>query len=623
MRIKSVLQAISLLVLMVSLFPTGIVDVHAAAPLPPVDMFQLPWEQGLAWVALDGFDNGTRRHLGSPHNYLNGGAVDFAPHNNMRKGENTSDFWVTAAAAGVVVEISKCHLKIAHTDGWITEYQHLANFKVKLGDAVSRNQRLAVIANAASQPVCLGSVEKDIPHLHFKLWPNMIGAKFAGWEFNYNSFWGSTTFTKDGTTVGLFKPLLNVFGPPTTPSPGPTTATPAPTGITPTPSGPFVSTVVSPASVGIGGNALATVSLNNVPAAGYTSAEFTCAYDPMLVEAGNIVVASLFGADAVAAINGPQSGVFIVAIAGSHGNKANTGGVAFTFSVKALQGGQTSIQCYARVNTGDNVLTSIAWLGTTLSIIGDTPTPTLSATPVASSTPVFTASPTSPAANWLTFTNSKYGFEFKYPPGGQIVPGNTDNFARINLPFVPGTNLSEKYLEVIVVENANPCRSPLATSSILETSETVIINGISFLKETGQDGTAGHINKWTAYSTSRGNACVSLDFVLRAANPGVFPTPPPLFDEAAESAVFGQIVSTFAWLMQAPTATSTPSSTPAESPTPTFTPTPVESSTPTFTSTPVESPTATPLPNGILTSQVIAGKPVTISLYDAGNTLVA
>jgi hypothetical protein len=145
-----------------------------------------------------------------------------------------------------------------------------------------------------------------------------------------------------------------------------------------------------------------------------------------------------------------------------------------------------------------------------------------------------------------------------------------------------------------------------------------VINGITFLKETGEDGTAGHINKWTAYSTTRGNACVSLDFVLRAANPGVFTTPPPLYDEVAESLVFGQIVSTFQWL-DGP-ATSTP--TPAEFPTATSF-TPVESPTPTAPqSTPVGSPTPTGLPDGTITGQVIASKPVTVSLYDAFDVLV-
>jgi hypothetical protein len=132
-----------------------------------------------------------------------------------------------------------------------------------------------------------------------------------------------------------------------------------------------------------------------------------------------------------------------------------------------------------------------------------------------------------------------------------------------------------------------------------------VINGISFLKETGEDGTAGHINKWTAYSTTRDNACISLDFVLRAANPGVFTTPPPLYDEAAESLVFGQIVSSFEWLAGPGTST----------------PTPVESPTPT-SATPVGSPTPTGLPDGTITGKVIASKPVTVSLYDASDVLV-
>jgi hypothetical protein len=218
----------------------------------------------------------------------------------------------------------------------------------------------------------------------------------------------------------------------------------------------------------------------------------------------------------------------------------------------------------------------------------------------------------------LTFTNSTFGFQFKYPPDSWIETGGTDTHTIIHLPFAPGTNLGTKYLEMIVAENANPCQSPLATESHLETSETVVINGISFLKQTGEDATAGHINKWTAYSTSRDNVCVSLDFVLRAANPGVFTTPPPLYDEAAESAVFGQIVSTYEWLTS-PTATPT-SSTPVETTTPTSS-TPVDTATPTVTP-PVESPTPTALPNGSLTGQVLAGKPVTLSLYGAGNTLV-
>src|SRR5215218_10718942 len=122
------LHAISLLVLLVSLVPVnGAAALPLATTLPPVDMFQLPWDQGLAWVAIDGIDNGTKRPLSSSHNYSVGGAIDFAPRSKMVTGEDTSTFWVAAAAAGTVIEISSCHMKIAHGNGWLTEYQFLGN----------------------------------------------------------------------------------------------------------------------------------------------------------------------------------------------------------------------------------------------------------------------------------------------------------------------------------------------------------------------------------------------------------------------------------------------------------------------------------------------------------------
>lgn len=556
---NKIARVASLMMLLTLLLSVGR-PVQAAPPLPPVDMFQLPWELGKAWVVLEGFDNGFRREVGSPHHYLNGGAVDFAPHNNMRKGEDTSNFWVTAVAGGTVVETSRCHLKVAHANGWISEYYHLASFQVSLGASVQRNQRLAVIANASNQPVCIGSVETDIPHLHFALRPNMVGATFAGWEFKYSSFFNRTTFVKNGISLGLFQPLLNESGatPGSTPTP-----TGAPTGMVNTPTasptapfGPHVSTTVDPGEIQVGGTALVTVRLNNVPSEGYTSAEFTCTYDPALLEASNLVVASLFGVDPASAVSGPQNGSFILAIAGSKGNKATTSGIVFTFDVSGLAEGISSIECSARVSQGSSTLTEIPSIGTSLTMLGLSPT----------STPpppqVFTPTPTAFGSDWLTFTNVTYGFEFKYPPQGQIVAGRNDNFSRINLPFVPGTSLQEKYLEMDVVQNANPCRSPVAAASIVSSSETVLINGISFLKEVGGDAAAGNLYQFVAYSTLRDNICVSLSFVLHSLNPGNFSTPPPAFDYAVESAVFGQIVSTYMWLASSPTATPSPAFTP-------------------------------------------------------------
>src|SRR5258706_16430451 len=72
MKFKKLIRFLSLLVLMTSFIPVNQTAL-AATTLPPVDMFQLPWDQGLAWVAVDGIDNGTKRPLSSSHNFTVGG----------------------------------------------------------------------------------------------------------------------------------------------------------------------------------------------------------------------------------------------------------------------------------------------------------------------------------------------------------------------------------------------------------------------------------------------------------------------------------------------------------------------------------------------------------------------
>ncbi len=147
-----------------------------------------------------------------------------------------------------------------------------------------------------------------------------------------------------------------------------------------------------------------------------------------------------------------------------------------------------------------------------------------------------------PTPQALTYTNQKYKFQFTYPAKGVIGNDQTDTSARITLPVAPNTNLGEKYLAVSVVENLNPCKTGLFQPSA---SETVTISGISFLKETGSEGAAGNIYKSVAYSAVKGTACVTMNFVLHSSNLGNYATPPAAFDEAAESAVFSDIMASF------------------------------------------------------------------------------
>jgi len=244
--------------------------------------------------------------------------------------------------------------------------------------------------------------------------------------------------------------------------------------------------------------------------------------------------------------------------------------------------------------------------------------------PTATPTPV----PTPATDEWLTYTNQKYGYQFKYPKSGQI--GDLqENFVRIQLPIMAGTNLKEKYLDARAVENVDPCQSPLALASTPRSSETVTINGIPFLKETGGDAGAGQNHQWTAFSTVRDSVCVSLDFVLHSTNPGNYLTPPPVFDEVAESAIFTKIMVTFAWLTPTPTATWTASSTATSTltptpvtttPTATYTPTPI-TATPTATYTPTTIGTFTSSPTPTSTPTTTPSGPYAVILVEMSDVL--
>jgi len=165
-----------------------------------------------------------------------------------------------------------------------------------------------------------------------------------------------------------------------------------------------------------------------------------------------------------------------------------------------------------------------------------------------STVPSATPSPTqNPTADFENYFSEKYGFEFKYPKGSSI-SNQSDIHARFTLPILTtGTNLSEKYVDMSVIENASTCKSPDVGGEV-SGSENVTINGVQFLRETGAGVAAGNLYEFVAYSTkSSSNTCVSLTFVLHSFNPDNTTPPTPEFDKAAESAIFDTIINTFDW----------------------------------------------------------------------------
>lgn len=145
---------------------------------------------------------------------------------------------------------------------------------------------------------------------------------------------------------------------------------------TPVINGPAVLTSITPSNINVGDTSQVAVSVNNIPAQGYASAEFTCTYDPALVEVSNIGLGNLFGTNPVSVLFGPQNGSFILSVAGSNGKKALGSGVALTFNTKGLKAGQTTVECKARVSEGQNVLLNIPSIPSNMTIAGIIPTPT-------------------------------------------------------------------------------------------------------------------------------------------------------------------------------------------------------------------------------------------------------
>jgi len=215
-----------------------------------------------------------------------------------------------------------------------------------------------------------------------------------------------------------------------------------------------VSTSVTPGSVNAGESALVTVSLNNIPAGGYASTEFTCTYNAAVVQVSNIVATNLFGPDPAVAINDPQNGSFIVAIAGSNGNKAITGGAAFTFSVRGLQAGQSAIECTARVSKGDNLLTSIPSTGTSLTVVGELPTPSFTPTPFDTPIPTSETPVGSPTATSSTPVDTPTATS-ETPVGSPTATSST--------PVETATPTSETPVETATPTSSTPVDTPTAT----------------------------------------------------------------------------------------------------------------------------------------------------------------
>jgi hypothetical protein len=149
-------------------------------------------------------------------------------------------------------------------------------------------------------------------------------------------------------------------------------------------------------------------------------------------------------------------------------------------------------------------------------------------------------------ANWVPYHDAVGGFTILVPPTWD----HTDSGgypAIFSARVPPGTTLGEKMMWINVIKGMSECSNPNAGGSEATSppENVTAAGGIAFLKESGADAGAGQRYNSTSYSTLKGATCITITFILHSSNPQMYPTPPPDYDPAAESAIFDEMLGTF------------------------------------------------------------------------------
>lgn len=264
---------------------------------------------------------------------------------------------------------------------------------------------------------------------------------------------------------------------------------------------PFITMSLTPQGVTVGESSLVAVNLNHIPVEGIASAEFTCVYNPAMVEVSAITPTSLFGADPILVVNGPQNGSFIFAIAGSLRNKATTEGSAFTFSAKGLTVGQSSIDCQARVSSGNLVLVSIPSTPASLDVKDIIVTPvqgTLAGQVLASKPVTVTLTDSNGSVAGSVTANVDGTFNLSLPGGVytvvvsapghlkaqgsvNITNGNTTSLQPISLPAgdIDGNNVIDQFDALTIGINYNgtePAAADLSNDGTINVLELEVLS---------------------------------------------------------------------------------------------------------------------------------------------------
>lgn len=158
-------------------------------------------------------------------------------------------------------------------------------------------------------------------------------------------------------------------------------------------------------------------------------------------------------------------------------------------------------------------------------------------------------------AGWSLYRSQDLGFGFAYPAAAVLTSGEGETLATMAFPPDPSTNVVEETVTVSATNAAQICASPLAEGWPPGelAPESLVMNGTTFVRQTHSGVAAGTSTTWVAFTTSRAERCVSLDYTISTYDPANldptrFPTPPVRVDVQSKVRGFEALVATFTWL---------------------------------------------------------------------------